>query len=336
MNYTVDNLLEKLSVVGNNKIWKKIPEGVTVKGVVSNVTSYDKKKSYFDLLGSGKRIRACCSIDDTPSEGAAIEFTGLITLKTNSYGTYLQVMINGSPVGTWERHKPTSVLTSKDLVKYNNMPLSSLIQKFETGRLLIVGSETAINDVTSALNSDSFVNIEHRVVTVSNKAKVLDLLKGVKDNTKEYGGLLPAFAVVRGGDDDSMDVWDDPEVVKALLDVGIPYFTALGHSHRVTLADKYAAQSFPTPGNFGSSINHEADHYLYSQSIQHENNRLSSDLKNNAAKTRLLEEQDIKTQVILKQHKSANKWLKLILWVLLILLLSVILVGAYLFITMTR
>ncbi len=130
MNYTVDNLLEKLSVVGNNKIWKEIPEGVTVKGVVSNVKSYDKK-SYFDLVGSGKRLRACCSNDDAPSEGAAIEFTGLITLRTKSHDTSLQVMLNGSPVGIWERHKASSVLTGKDLVKYNNMPLSSLVQSLK-------------------------------------------------------------------------------------------------------------------------------------------------------------------------------------------------------------
>ncbi len=188
----------------------------------------------------------------------------------------------------------------------------------------------------SALNSDSFVNVEHIVVTVSSKRKVMDLLKEIKEETKQYGGLLPAFAVVRGGDDDSMDVWDDPDVIRALLDVGIPYFTALGHSHRVTLADKYAAQSFPTPGNFGSSINHEVDHYQYSQSTQHDNKNLSLALKNNEAKTRLLEEQDKKTQALLQYHKSKNKWLKLISWLLGVFLLSTVLVGGYMFITMTK
>ena len=330
-HYTVDNLLEKLAVVGNNKIWKEIPEGVTIKGIVSNIKVYDKK-SYFDLVGSGKRIRACCSSDDTPSEGAAIEFSGIITLQTNPHGTSLQIMINGSPVGTWERHKSSSALTGKDLVKYNNMPLSSLIERFENGSLLVVGSETGIHDVVSAINKDSFVKIEQSIVAVSKKADVLNLLMKIKKDSLKYQKLLPAFAVVRGGDDDSMMVWDDPDTVSALLDVGIPFFTALGHSHRVTLADKYAAQSFPTPGNFGSSINQEAEKYLYLQSMQNDKNNLVLSVKNNEAKIRFLENSEEKAQEKLQLLKSKNRGLRFMLWAFLVGFILLISLGTYLFI----
>ena len=122
MTYTVDNLLEKLALVGNNKIWKEITETVTVKGVVSSLKLYDKT-AYFDLEGSGKKIKAICDKSDAPCVGEAIEFNGLIMLKTNTFGTALQIQIKGSPVGTWERHKPGPVLTKHDLVKYNNQPI---------------------------------------------------------------------------------------------------------------------------------------------------------------------------------------------------------------------
>ncbi len=331
LSYTVDNLLEKLAVVGQNKIWKEIPESVTVQGLVSNIKLYSHK-SYFDLIGSGRKIRACCDAKDTPSEGAAIEFNGLVTLKTSTHSTNLQVIINGSPIGTWERFSQEGVsLTKGDLVKYNNQPLSSLIGSFNLHKLLLIGTKTAIGDIESIISKDSLVTVIASEITVSKKEEVLSALKTAKHDLKEKEDFfISAFAVIRGGDDDSMGVWDDPVVVKAMLDVGIPFFTALGHSHRVTLADKYAAQSFPTPGNFASSINEEVRRYEYLHSLIHEKNKLTDELKNN--------DRQLKNIEISNQHKDKDfidlsdkyKWLKIAFFVVCLLFLVVLGLGIYL------
>ncbi len=63
-----------------------------------------------------------------------------------------------------------------------------------------------------------------------------------------------AFAIVRGGDDNTMEIWNDPEVVSFLMHYDVPFYTALGHSHSRTLADQYADASFATPTAFGSSV----------------------------------------------------------------------------------
>jgi len=326
MLYTVDNLLQKLALVGNSKIWKEIPEGVTVKGIASNIKPYDRK-TYFDLLGSGKKIRACCASEDTPSEGAAIEFNGLVTLQTNNHGTNLQIMINGSPIGSWERQKKSTILTSKDLVKYNNKPLSSLIGEFQTKRLLLIGTETAINDVIATLNTEG-IEVVSSIVKVSQKSEVLSLLKKLKEDPYT-SNIVGAIAVVRGGDDDSMDVWDDSEVVKSLLDVGCPFFTALGHSHRVTLADKYAAQSFPTPGNFASSFNEESRAFESSLSLNNNINLLEKEVKESSLSIRLLEDRKLASEADIKLLKSKNRGLKLLSFGLMFGLILLLTFGFY-------
>ena len=46
--------------------------------------------------------------------------------------------------------------------------------------------------------------------------------------------------------------------MQALLKTEKPFFAALGHAHSITLTDKYADQSFPTPSSLAESINLEA------------------------------------------------------------------------------
>ena len=57
-----------------------------------------------------------------------------------------------------------------------------------------------------------------------------------------------------GGDNVMLRFWDDGLFVRALLDRGLHLFTAVGHSDRLLLADKYADESFPTPTAFGEVL----------------------------------------------------------------------------------
>lgn len=312
MTYTVDNLLEKLALVGNNKIWKEITETVTVKGVVSSLKLYDKT-AYFDLEGSGKKIKAICDKSDAPCVGEAIEFNGLIMLKTNTFGTALQIQIKGSPVGTWERHKPGPVLTKHDLVKYNNQPIESFMSELQHGHLFVlIGSDTAINDIVGTVAKEHNIHFDKRIVSVSKKQEILKALKRFNQQIEP----VAVFAVVRGGDDESITVWDDSEVVKALLDVKLPFYTALGHAHRLTLADSYAAKSFPTPSNLATDINHAAEAYAYQHSQTARINQLTSSLQ-----------QTEKTITQLKQELQTPKdsiWKSIAIGLFIILIIAVL------------
>jgi len=58
----------------------------------------------------------------------------------------------------------------------------------------------------------------------------------------------------RGGDDETTSLWDNPDFVNQLVNLGIPFYTALGHAHRLTVAEHYADEAFETPSSLGSAI----------------------------------------------------------------------------------
>lgn len=59
----------------------------------------------------------------------------------------------------------------------------------------------------------------------------------------------------RGGSNDaSEDVWDDPAFVARLLNLGVPFYTAVGHSDGLHLADLYAEGAFATPTHAGQEL----------------------------------------------------------------------------------
>jgi hypothetical protein len=66
-----------------------------------------------------------------------------------------------------------------------------------------------------------------------------------------------AVAVARGGGDQSLGLWNDPAVAEALLALGKPFYTALGHSVHEHSADALADESFITPTAFGAAVGRE-------------------------------------------------------------------------------
>lgn len=66
---------------------------------------------------------------------------------------------------------------------------------------------------------------------------------------------IKALAFVRGGSDGaSLRMWNDPDLVGRILSKDLPFYTAVGHSDSILLADKYSDESFATPTAFGDSF----------------------------------------------------------------------------------
>lgn len=139
-----------------------------------------------------------------------------------------------------------------------------------------------------------------------------------------------------------MKVWDDSDVIKALIDVNIPFFTALGHAHRLTLADKYASDSFPAPVDFSNSLNQEVDHFIYLRSLNKKINILNQKVEEDLEILKM-KEKDIgdirinasenmgKMNTELALLRSKNKGIKFIIWGLACVLLVILALSGYFF-----
>ena len=64
---------------------------------------------------------------------------------------------------------------------------------------------------------------------------------------------IAGIAFVRGGSDPlTLQIWNDQALLRAFLAQPLPFYTALGHSQELLLADKYSDESFTTPSDLGA------------------------------------------------------------------------------------
>ncbi len=166
----------------------------------------------------------------------------------NGFFTGLELQLKGKPIGHWlERSVPVS---KPAINRGPKTSLYSFLAQHEIGELLILGTETAIGDVMGALNKGATnpTEIQTDIIRVNNA----DVMFSDIDLLSLEG--IGAIAFVRGGDDGTLMIWDDNTLVSQLVDLGLPFYVALGHTHSITLADKIADGQFNTPTDFGHQI----------------------------------------------------------------------------------
>ena len=141
------------------------------------------------------------------------------------------------------------------LKKQRYVPLADLLDEIEVTSILLLGTQIGITDTLSQLSS-----IAKEIPTKIIRVYKSDLL--LADIKESLGEGTKAVAIVRGGDDKTMSVWDDAQVVATLLGLNVPFYTALGHSHSVTLADRFADSSYHTPTALGRALSSVLSHKM--------------------------------------------------------------------------
>lgn len=243
--FEVDALLEKIGVVANSIIWKRVDNVVRVQGIVGKVNPY-QNVVYFELKGGSTSLTVKAAAEQAPQEGDRLVVEGFPILRPSKFYTGLALQIDGRPVATWEPlNKGYSSSGRLTLNKSSYQTLYNCLMSTSFEQICIFGTETAIKDVLSNIPDGYKERFSTCVVRVSDPQSMLKDLAEVVDQ-------FDAFAVVRGGNDASMEVWNQAEVVHELLSFSKPFYLALGHSHKMTLANQYADESFPTPTALGN------------------------------------------------------------------------------------
>lgn len=190
-----------------------------------------------------------CDSKQQVHEGSQIIVEGALFVKPSTYISGLECYVDGNIVGSWELTNKPVTTDSSLLKKTRFVSLDDLLSEEDLSSILLLGTEIGINDVLSQLHGGNARNINRNVIRVNRSDSLIEDVKGAELTNYR------AFVIVRGGDDNTMEIWNDPTIVSFLLAYSIPFYTALGHSHSRTLADQYADGYYPTPTAFGSTIN---------------------------------------------------------------------------------
>ena len=230
---------------------------VTVKGIAEKLKPFSKEGEttqwvYGELRGVEGTIKFRCPATNTPTkEGEAVVLNGFIKIQTSKFHNGLDVILNGEMAGTWT----PGVNQSNQIVrlerKNSRLPLSTFLRDYTLDSLCILASNRGKSDLLAAINKHD-TNIHPHIVNCrfnSKKNLLLDFNTAM-DNTEIKG-----IAFARGGSDDAiMHQWNDAELLAEILDKELPFYTAIGHSDVLLLADKYCDESFTTSTSLGDSL----------------------------------------------------------------------------------
>ncbi|HEU4558420.1 MAG TPA: exodeoxyribonuclease VII large subunit, partial [Longimicrobium sp.] len=224
---------------------------LSVAGKVHAVRTYNPWH-YVDLGGNQAKLTLRLpSGTPAPAIGHHIVVHGTLSVQPSAYHGGLEVFLTGSIQGTY---RTESLPASAGLLRRVHEParLSWLLSHEHRSTLLVIATSTGWEDARNAARVAEAPDIPWTRVegNFGDRGQMIALLRDIADRDGCH-----AVAVLRGGGDArSLELWDDPDVVEALLGLGRPFYTALGHSTNVLLADRYADESFDTPTAFGNAV----------------------------------------------------------------------------------
>lgn len=220
------------------------PSGIVkVRGRVTRLTHHKPSGYvYGDLasLNDECRISFRCPQDAAPSSQnqlAVIE--GGLKLKPAYQAPGFNLEIVGSCTGSFKLPEAQTTTIPERAAKQS---LQSLLEKKPLYAL--IGSQKGINDATQAGATPKWKSEQPQ----SNPSSILERARALKQEGAD------AIFFVRGGADPTLELWNSPEFVKELVELDIPFYTALGHSDFVSLADQCADYSYRTPDHLGQAI----------------------------------------------------------------------------------
>jgi len=216
---------------------------VIVKGKVHGAPRIHAAGAYVTLTGEGASIEARVPIHEAPNAGETVRVLGTVRVKPGYLRDGLSVLVAGrleNPPALRSRERIT-------LQKERRVPLEAVISdEASLQKIVVVGTVTALSDIGST-------GLRTRLPFVQTSTVDADALIGAATRSIESGVRGVIFA--RGGSNNaSEDLWDDTEFVSRLLALDVPFYTAIGHSDGIHLADQYADQAFTTPTHVGNEL----------------------------------------------------------------------------------
>jgi exodeoxyribonuclease VII large subunit len=236
-----------------NQIRIERPTGqVLVKGRVERLTAWPKgnpRHVFGDLIGSERSLEFRCPLGQCPKAvGEHVVLSGTLSIKPSAIHQGFAVQLVGEVVGSWapEKRAGAPVILER---KRGRIPLKHLIAQHGLAGLCLVGSETGLGDArTALLRHVPDAPWRERPCKIADPEAIRALLAELGADA-----AIEGIALVRGGSDPlTLQIWNDQALLKTLLGQPVPFYTALGHSQELLLADKYSDESFATPTDLGA------------------------------------------------------------------------------------
>lgn len=99
---SVDDFLEKISLLVTKGCWDTIGISQCVKGSVDQVNIWNETYAYVTISSDNQSITGRCSATLAPARGDHIIFSGTLYIKPSKISKGFDVQLIGEPIGSWE------------------------------------------------------------------------------------------------------------------------------------------------------------------------------------------------------------------------------------------
>ncbi|MDR7554061.1 MAG: exodeoxyribonuclease VII large subunit [Armatimonadota bacterium] len=219
---------------------------------------YDRLEDEY-VPGRQISIRIPVSLRGALREGQTAVLKGVLRVQAQDSGEGLRLVFHVAELMGVER----PALSEQDLARAEILRaraaresrdldglLASAFYRGEKPRVvLLTGLESVVDrDILAALGSAAEAcRLEWRRASLGSAAEVAAALARAVDDAP------PVLAVVRGGGS-GLEVFEDPAVARAALQLPCVLVTAIGHTPDVTLLDMVADRQFETPTRLGQHL----------------------------------------------------------------------------------
>lgn len=233
---------------------------MTVRGEIKRFSPYYDKGTkeliwiYGDLADG--EVQVSFKLKPSPDlkgEGQHIEIIGSVNVSISKNVPGFTVRIDGEMVREYYVDKRPVTFLNDDSPEQPRISLDRFLQNNPINTLFLMTTETGLKDFLSGAqdaNANIKGKVRYEIVKINSKANILKCLDTIKRQS-DIAGL----GIIRGGGAATdLRLWDDAEIVQRFLATGLPYYSAVGHSDKLLLIDKYSMESFPVPLAFGHAV----------------------------------------------------------------------------------
>lgn len=234
------------------------PSGaLLVQGIAREVDAWSRGGRAFvygrlELGNASVRFRT--PPEFAPQNGEAVIIKGVLRVETatqhrESWRATHQVTLYGNVIGTWEPREPVVPavkLPSRD----NRLLLDDFVSKNGVGTLAVLATSTVWADINQSFANA--VTADQPKFIEANFGSADEFLKIARTVREQHG--VRGIVIARGGGDGQEVIGESREVIAELIEMGLPFYVALGHTSDLHLIDKFADQTFHTPSGFGQDL----------------------------------------------------------------------------------
>lgn len=238
-------------------------EQIRLCGIVRRVTPKPEMSRVFgDISYGGAVIGFSLPIEQAPKEDAPIVIAGMLSLRhdlrSSNHLYRYGIQITGRIVDTFLPYVPGTDIELKRSNARISFDEIFRIRSFHEGdklNVLALCSQTAKRDMeatfSSLLPQEWPINIIYQTIPFSSEQAASNAISLAIQSAQPD---ILVFTRGGGATDEIAVTANSPLVVKTLLDAQIPIYSAVGHDHDVSLADKYSDESFHTPTALAASL----------------------------------------------------------------------------------